>query len=102
DIISQEQSAFIKGRQIMDGPLILNELTSWCKSKKEQSLMFKVDFQRAFDLVRCDHLDDILVKFGFGNKWHGWIRGGLISSKASVLVNGSLTDEFSFPRGLRQ
>nr|GEU92643.1 RNA-directed DNA polymerase, eukaryota [Tanacetum cinerariifolium] len=64
--------------------------------------MFKVDFQKAFDSVRWDHLDDILGKFGFGNKWHGWIRGGLISSKASVLVNGSLTDEFSFHRGLRQ
>ncbi|GJS31419.1 RNA-directed DNA polymerase, eukaryota [Tanacetum coccineum] len=28
EIISQEQSAFIRGRQIMDGPLILNELIS--------------------------------------------------------------------------
>ncbi|GKA96727.1 RNA-directed DNA polymerase, eukaryota [Tanacetum coccineum] len=68
DIISQEQSAFGKGRQIMDGPIILNEVISWCKSKKEQSLLFKVDFQKAFDSVRWDYLDDILNKFGFGNK----------------------------------
>nr|GFA26916.1 RNA-directed DNA polymerase, eukaryota [Tanacetum cinerariifolium] len=65
DIVSQEQSAFIKGRQIMDGPLILNEVISWCKARKEQLLMFKVDFQKAFDSVRWDHLDDILGKFGF-------------------------------------
>ncbi|GKC09431.1 RNA-directed DNA polymerase, eukaryota [Tanacetum coccineum] len=102
DIISHELSAFIKGRQIMDGPLILNELISWCKTRKEQAVMFKVDFQKAFDLVRWDHLDDILGKFGFGNKWHGWIRGCLHSSKASVLVNGSSTNEFYFHRGLRQ
>ncbi|GKF11925.1 RNA-directed DNA polymerase, eukaryota, partial [Tanacetum coccineum] len=44
DIISQEQSAFVKKRQIMDDPIILNEVISWCKSKKEQSLLFKVDF----------------------------------------------------------
>nr|GEX42100.1 RNA-directed DNA polymerase, eukaryota, reverse transcriptase zinc-binding domain protein [Tanacetum cinerariifolium] len=62
DIISQEQSAFIKGRQIMDGPLILNELISWCTSEKEQSLMFKVDFQKVFNSVRWDHVDDILGK----------------------------------------
>ncbi|GJY10807.1 RNA-directed DNA polymerase, eukaryota [Tanacetum coccineum] len=85
-IVSQEQSAFIKGRQIMDGPLILNELISWCKAKKDQCLLLKVDFQKAFDSVRCDHLDEILGKFGFGNKWHGWIRGCLISSKASILL----------------
>ncbi|GJY94314.1 RNA-directed DNA polymerase, eukaryota [Tanacetum coccineum] len=59
------------GRQINDGPLILNEIISWCKYRKEQSLMFKVDFQKAFDLVRWDHLDDILRKLGFGDKWQG-------------------------------
>ncbi|GJU39695.1 RNA-directed DNA polymerase, eukaryota [Tanacetum coccineum] len=102
NIISTEQSAFIKGRQIMDGPLILNETISWCKYRKEKALMFKVDFQKAFDSVRWDHLDDILDKIGFGLKWRGWIRGCLTSSKASVLVNGSPTDEFLFHRGLRQ
>nr|GEU95694.1 cysteine-rich receptor-like protein kinase [Tanacetum cinerariifolium] len=84
DIVSQEQSAFIKGRQIMDGQLILNELISCCKAKKEQCLLLKVDFQKAFDSVRWDHLDEILGKFGFGNKWRGWIRECLNSSKASV------------------
>nr|GEY57770.1 cysteine-rich receptor-like protein kinase [Tanacetum cinerariifolium] len=64
--------------------------------------MFKVNFQKAFDSVRWDHLDDILGKFSFGNKWRGWIRGFLISFKASVLVNGSPTDVFSFHRGLNQ
>ncbi|GKA93152.1 RNA-directed DNA polymerase, eukaryota, partial [Tanacetum coccineum] len=86
----------------MDGPLILNETISWCKYRKEKALMFKVDFQKAFDSVRWDHLDDILDKIGFGIKWQGWIRGCLTSSKASVLVNGSPTDEFLFHRGLRQ
>nr|GEY35989.1 RNA-directed DNA polymerase, eukaryota, reverse transcriptase zinc-binding domain protein [Tanacetum cinerariifolium] len=102
DIVSQEQSTFIKRRQIMDDPLILNEVISWCKARKEQLLMFKVDFQKAFNSVRWDHLDDILGKYGFGIKWRGWIRGCLQSSKALVLVNGSPMDEFSFHRGLRK
>nr|GEZ19938.1 RNA-directed DNA polymerase, eukaryota, reverse transcriptase zinc-binding domain protein [Tanacetum cinerariifolium] len=86
----------------MDGPLILNDVISWCKARKEQLLMFKVDFQKAFDSVRWDHLDDIIGKFSFRIKWRGWIRGCLQSSKALVLVNGSPTNEFSFHRGLRQ
>ncbi|GJU89406.1 RNA-directed DNA polymerase, eukaryota, partial [Tanacetum coccineum] len=57
---------------------------------------------KAFDSVRWDHLDDILGKLGFGNKWRGWIRGCFLSSKALVLVNGSPTNEFHFHRGLRQ
>nr|GEX20545.1 cysteine-rich receptor-like protein kinase [Tanacetum cinerariifolium] len=90
----KKASTFIKARQILDGTLILNEIVSWCKSRKEQALLFKVDFQKALDSLRWDHLDDILGKFGFGSKWRGWIRGCLHSSKASVLVNGSPTDKF--------
>ncbi|GJY01976.1 hypothetical protein Tco_0360128 [Tanacetum coccineum] len=44
------------------------EVLQWCKSKKKQSLIFKVDFEKAFDSVRWDFLDDILRKFGFGTK----------------------------------
>nr|GFA70124.1 hypothetical protein [Tanacetum cinerariifolium] len=32
----------------MDDPLIFNEVISWCRARKEQLLMFKVDFQKAF------------------------------------------------------
>ncbi|GJS88275.1 hypothetical protein Tco_0770911 [Tanacetum coccineum] len=60
ELISHGQSTFIKGRQILNGPLILNEIVSWSKSRKEQALLFKVDFQKAFNSVRWDHLDDIL------------------------------------------
>nr|GEU42839.1 RNA-directed DNA polymerase, eukaryota, reverse transcriptase zinc-binding domain protein [Tanacetum cinerariifolium] len=83
-------------------PSNLNEVISLCKAKKEKALLFKVDFQKAFDSVRWDHLDDILDKFGFGHTWRRWIKSCLYSSKASILVNGSPTDEFSFHMGLRQ
>ena len=38
----------------------------------------------------------------FGSKWRAWIRGCLNSARASVLVNGSPTPEFSLSRGVRQ
>ncbi|GKF72611.1 RNA-directed DNA polymerase, eukaryota, reverse transcriptase zinc-binding domain protein [Tanacetum coccineum] len=40
--------------------------------------------------------------FGFGNKWCSWIKACLNSSRASILINGSPTSEFSIKRGLRQ
>nr|GEU96894.1 RNA-directed DNA polymerase, eukaryota [Tanacetum cinerariifolium] len=63
---------------------------------------FKVDFEKAFDSVRWDFLDDVLKKFGFGNKWCDWIRCCLTSSRGSILVNGSPTEEFQFQNGLKQ
>ncbi|GJS59071.1 RNA-directed DNA polymerase, eukaryota, reverse transcriptase zinc-binding domain protein [Tanacetum coccineum] len=52
--------------------------------------------------VRWDFLDDVLKKFGFGNKWCNWIQCCLKSSRGSILVNGSPTEEFQFFKGLKQ
>ncbi|GJX98280.1 RNA-directed DNA polymerase, eukaryota [Tanacetum coccineum] len=60
DLVNEIQSAFVADRQILDGPFIMNEIIQWCKSNKKQSLVFKVDFEKAFDSVRWDYLDDVL------------------------------------------
>nr|GEU69853.1 hypothetical protein [Tanacetum cinerariifolium] len=65
-------------------------------------MIIKVDFAKAYDSIRCDFLDDVLISFDFGFKWRSWIRGSLSSGKASILVNESLTPEFHFHRGLKQ
>nr|GFA04068.1 RNA-directed DNA polymerase, eukaryota [Tanacetum cinerariifolium] len=66
---------------IGNGPFILNEVIQWCKLKKKQSLIFNVDFEKAYDSIRWDFLDDVLKKFGFGNKWCAWIQSCLRSSR---------------------
>ncbi|GJU95392.1 RNA-directed DNA polymerase, eukaryota [Tanacetum coccineum] len=102
DIVSKVQSAFVANRQILDVPFILNELVHWCKRKNKKSMIFKVDFEKAYDSVHWDFLMDVLKKFGFGDKWCRWIQGCLASSRGSVLVNGSPTSEFQFYKGLKQ
>ncbi|GKB36686.1 RNA-directed DNA polymerase, eukaryota [Tanacetum coccineum] len=101
-LISDVQTAFLPNRQILDGPFIINELLSWCKHKKQQAMVFKVDFAKAYDSIRWDFLEDVLRAFGFGSKWCSWIRGCLHSGMASVLLNGSPTSEFQFHCGLKQ
>nr|GEV90657.1 RNA-directed DNA polymerase, eukaryota, reverse transcriptase zinc-binding domain protein [Tanacetum cinerariifolium] len=65
----RDSIAFMADKQILDGPFILNETVQWCKKKKKQSLVFKVDFKKAYDSVRWDHLDKIMRRFGFEEKW---------------------------------
>ncbi|GKE96364.1 RNA-directed DNA polymerase, eukaryota, partial [Tanacetum coccineum] len=102
DIVNEVQSAFVANRQILDGAFILNEVYHWCKKKKKQTMIFKVDFEKAYDSVRWDYLDAVLLNFGFGDRWRGWIQSCLNSSKGSVIVNGSPTNEFLFQRDLKQ
>ncbi|GKB53118.1 RNA-directed DNA polymerase, eukaryota [Tanacetum coccineum] len=102
DLVNEVQSAFVADRQILDGPFILDEVLQWCRRKKKHALIFKVDFEKAFDSVRWDFVDDVLNKFGFGERWRTWIQSCLRSSRGSILVNGSPTEEFQFFRGLKQ
>ncbi|GJV69335.1 RNA-directed DNA polymerase, eukaryota, reverse transcriptase zinc-binding domain protein [Tanacetum coccineum] len=60
DLVNEVQSAFVAERQILDGPFILNEVLQWCRRKKKHALIFKVDFEKAYDSVRWDFLDDVL------------------------------------------
>nr|GEX29156.1 RNA-directed DNA polymerase, eukaryota [Tanacetum cinerariifolium] len=41
DIVSEVQSAFVTGRQILDGLFLLNEVLHWCSKKRQKSLIFK-------------------------------------------------------------
>ncbi|GJZ49718.1 RNA-directed DNA polymerase, eukaryota, reverse transcriptase zinc-binding domain protein [Tanacetum coccineum] len=97
-IISQEQSAFIKHRQILDGPLMVNEVIQWCKRKKSKLMVFKIDFEKAFDSISWDFLLRVMHFMGFSDNWIKWISGCLNSATSSILINGSPTREFNIQR----
>nr|GEW59018.1 cysteine-rich receptor-like protein kinase [Tanacetum cinerariifolium] len=81
-IINEVQSAFIEDRQILDGPFILNEVISWCKRKRKQTLIFKVDFEKAYDSVRWDFLDEVLRNGVSTLFWDdGWCEGGRLKDR---------------------
>nr|GEU59050.1 RNA-directed DNA polymerase, eukaryota [Tanacetum cinerariifolium] len=63
DLVYDIQSAFVANRQILDGSFIINELLAWCKRKKKQAMIFKVDLDKAYDSVRWDYLLDVLQAF---------------------------------------
>ncbi|KAL4561276.1 hypothetical protein LXL04_033440 [Taraxacum kok-saghyz] len=98
-VIGDVQTAFLKGRNILDGPMIINEVCSWAKKSKQKLFLLKVDFDKAFDSINWDSLDSVLLQMGFGVKWRGWIRGCIYSARASVILNGSPTKEFPISRG---
>lgn len=101
-VISPVQTAFIRGRSILDGPLIVNEVLSWLKKHKKKAFILKVDFEKAFDSLNWSYLDSVLEQMNFGQIWRSWIQGCLKSAMISVLVNGSPTTQFRMERGVRQ
>jgi hypothetical protein len=50
-IISKNQNAFIKGRNIMEGVLSLHEILHDTKRKKKDGIILKLDFEKAYDKI---------------------------------------------------
>ena len=58
------------------------------RSRKE-GLVFKIDFEKAYDHVDWDFLDHVLERKGFSLRWRSWMRGCLSSVTFAILVNGN-------------
>ena len=68
----------------------------------KEMLLFKVDFEKAYDSVHLNYLDTVMHKMNFPTLWRKWMSECIGTATASVLVNGSPTEEFPMERGLRQ
>jgi len=64
-VVSDSQSAFIKGKQILDGILIANEVVDEARRLDKELMMFKVDFEKAYDSVDLTYLDMVMVNMNF-------------------------------------
>ncbi|GJY17125.1 putative RNA-directed DNA polymerase, eukaryota, reverse transcriptase zinc-binding domain protein [Tanacetum coccineum] len=101
-LLPKVEDPIVIGRQIIDGPLIVDEIIAWAKKHKKRCMFLKVDFEKAFDTLSRSFLLSIMEQMGFSVKWRSWIHSCLNSAYASVLINGSPTKEFKLDRGLRQ
>ncbi|PNX93719.1 ribonuclease H [Trifolium pratense] len=65
-------------------------------------VIFKVDFEKAYDSVNWSFLDYMLQGFGFDNKWRGWMKACIFAGSLLVLVNGCPTEQINISKGLKQ
>lgn len=63
-----------------DGVVVINELMNFARWNKKELLLFKVDFEKAFDSVSWDYLLYILKRMKFETKWIKWIKTYVCSS----------------------
>ncbi|CAN6252305.1 unnamed protein product [Urochloa humidicola] len=101
-IINKCQTAFIKGRNIMEGVLSLHEILHDTKQKKKDGLVVKLDFEKAYDKINWEFLFDCLQQRGFNATWCGWIRNVVTSGTLSVKTNDKIGSYFKSGKGVRQ
>ena len=72
-IISPSQTAFIKGRYIVDGAVMLHEIMHELQTKNLRGVIFKIDFKKAYDSISWDFVEEVMKRKGFEDKLRNWI-----------------------------
>ena len=89
-------------RQNLDGMLVASETIQWLKLRRKSGIPLKLDFQKAYGLVKWTFLRQMMGKMSFGWKWISWIMACVSRASMSILLNGSLLQPFNMEKGLRQ
>nr|KAJ0193875.1 hypothetical protein LSAT_V11C800388240 [Lactuca sativa] len=102
-LVSDNQSAFIPGRNILDNVLLSQELVRGYHIERGYArCAMKIDIQKAYDTVNWKFLQHILKEFGFHNSMIMWIMNCVTTSAFMVNINGRFHGFFQGKRGLRQ
>lgn len=64
-VIGDAQSDFTKGLSILDGVVVLNEIVEDARKSKSKTLLFKVDFAKAYDSIDWEYLLGMLQLLNF-------------------------------------
>ena len=91
-MVSPNQSAFIKTRFIHENFMLVQQTVRFLHSQKQPRILLKLDITKAFDLVSWSLLLEVLGKLGFGSRWRDILCGLLVSSSTQVLFNGTPRD----------
>jgi hypothetical protein len=65
NINSESRTAFIRGRNILEGVVILHEVMHELKRSKRQGVLFKIDFKKAYDKVKWDFVQEVIERKGY-------------------------------------
>jgi len=68
-VVRPTQTAFMPGRNIMEGVVILHKTIHELHTKKRDGVIFKIDFEKAYDKVKWSFLQQTLRMKGFSPKW---------------------------------
>ncbi|GJX08250.1 RNA-directed DNA polymerase, eukaryota, reverse transcriptase zinc-binding domain protein [Tanacetum coccineum] len=102
-LVSNNQSAFIPGRQVHDNILLTQEIMKdYNRKRGPKRVAFKIYLQKAYDTVSWKFLKKNLEEFRFHKKMVNWIMQCVTTARFTLNVNGERIGYFKGRRGLKQ
>ena len=101
-INNENQKGFIKGRCIGENIRMIYDALFYAKLQHKPGLLLLIDFEKAFDSISWNFLQEALNKFIVGPFMQKWMYLFYNDIQSCVLQNGFLSPFFPISRGCRQ
>lgn len=92
----------MRGRNILEGVVVLHETVHELHRKKLNGVIFKVDFEKDYDKVKWPFLLQTLRMKGFSPKWISWVESFISGGSVAVKVNDEVGHFFKTKKEVRQ
>jgi hypothetical protein len=102
EIINEDQVAYLKDRYIGQNIRAIFDIMEYTKTHNCTGIIAFLDFEKAFDTIRWDVIEDTLKLFGLGKNYIKWVKIIYKNSEACVTNNGFSSPFFKLERGVRQ
>jgi hypothetical protein len=100
NVINPSQTAFLPGRNILEGVVVaLHETIHELHTKKRDGVIFRIDFEKAYDKVKWSYVQQTLRMKGFSSRWCSWIETFMKGGHVAVKVNDQMGPFFQTRRG---
>jgi hypothetical protein len=101
-VVRPSQTAFMQGRNILDGVVTLHETVHELHSKKLNGVILKLDFEKAYDKVKWSFQHQMLRMKYFLDEWRALINSFVSRGSVAIKVNDDVGRYFKALKGLRQ
>lgn len=102
DVVSPDQSGFIKGRNIATNLTNIQLVIDQTNISKSSGLLCEVDYRKAFDTIRWDLIHHAMEIFGFGEVVCSAVKILFNDIKTCIFNSGFSSGFFHPSRGIRQ
>ena len=101
-VVQPTQTAFMPDRNILEGVVVLHETLHEIHTKKLDRVVFKVDFEKAYDKVKWPFLQQALRMKGFDPAWRNQVELFMQKGSVGIKVNDDIGHYFQTHKSMRQ
>ena len=102
NLISPDQRGFMTGRFISENIRILYDVLKFTEEEKLPGLVMLVDFEKAFDSIAWNFIENVLAFLNFGPMIIKWVKTFYNDISSCISLNGTYSAWFKICRGVRQ